>query len=79
MDLNITAFEDVLGGCERIYKTPIPLSYTRLTSRFLIVYLFSLPWCLVPSVSPALSLNPRSSLILHPRFSAVAPRRHPRL
>lgn len=50
MDLNLTAFEDVLGGCERIYKTPIPLSYTRLTSRFLIVYLFALPWCLVSSV-----------------------------
>jgi len=29
MDDNITAFEDCLGGCERILKTPIPLSYTR--------------------------------------------------
>ena len=50
MDLNLTVFEDVLGGCERIYRTPVPLSYTRLTARFLIVYLFALPWCLVPSV-----------------------------
>ena len=51
MDRNLTAFEEVLGGCERIYNSPIPLSYTRLTSRFLIVYLFALPFCLVPSVS----------------------------
>lgn len=51
MDMNLTAFEDVLGGCERIYKTPIPVSYTRLTSRFLIVYLFALPFCLVHDVS----------------------------
>jgi predicted membrane chloride channel (bestrophin family) len=29
MDANITAFEDVLGTCERILRTPIPLSYTR--------------------------------------------------
>jgi putative membrane protein len=28
MDDNITAFEDCLGGCERILKTPVPLSYT---------------------------------------------------
>ena len=29
MDENITLFEDCLGTCERILKTPIPLSYTR--------------------------------------------------
>jgi hypothetical protein len=29
MDENLTAFEDCLGTCERILKTPIPLSYTR--------------------------------------------------
>jgi ion channel-forming bestrophin family protein len=33
MDLNITAFEDIIGGCERILRTPIPVSYTRHTSR----------------------------------------------
>eukprot|EP00897_Mesotaenium_endlicherianum_P005165 jgi/Mesen1/4677/ME000241S03715 len=43
MDQNLTVFADVLGGCERIYKTPIPLSYTRLTSRFLIVWHIFLP------------------------------------
>ena len=29
MDANLTAFADVVGTCERILKTPIPLSYTR--------------------------------------------------
>ena len=29
MDQNLTAFADCLGTCERLVKTPIPLSYTR--------------------------------------------------
>jgi predicted membrane chloride channel (bestrophin family) len=29
MDENLTFFEDALGACERILKTPIPLTYTR--------------------------------------------------
>lgn len=28
MDANITSFADATGGCERIFKTPIPLSWT---------------------------------------------------
>ncbi len=28
-DVNLTSFADVVGGSERILKTPIPLSYTR--------------------------------------------------
>eukprot|EP00899_Mesostigma_viride_P016759 jgi/Mesvir1/25084/Mv04869-RA.2 len=43
MDLNLTAFADVVGGCERILKTPIPLSYTRHTARFLIIWATALP------------------------------------
>ena len=34
-----------LGVCERIVKQPAPLSYSRHTSRFLTLYLFSLPFC----------------------------------
>lgn len=33
MDENLTAFADCLGGCERILRTPIPLSYTRRVQR----------------------------------------------
>jgi len=29
MEDNLTNFEDCLGGCERILRTPIPLYYTR--------------------------------------------------
>jgi putative membrane protein len=46
MELNITQLEDVCGSCERILKTPIPLSYTRHTSRFMIVWLSLLPFAL---------------------------------
>ena len=29
VDQNITRLIDIYGGCERIMKTPVPLSYTR--------------------------------------------------
>eukprot|EP00245_Coleochaete_scutata_P001580 TRINITY_DN1195_c0_g4_i1.p1 TRINITY_DN1195_c0_g4~~TRINITY_DN1195_c0_g4_i1.p1 ORF type:complete len:451 (+),score=45.83 TRINITY_DN1195_c0_g4_i1:165-1517(+) len=44
MDTNLTTFADDIGGCERIFKTPIPLSYTRLTSRFLVLWHIFLPF-----------------------------------
>ncbi|KAL2612991.1 hypothetical protein R1flu_024683 [Riccia fluitans] len=46
MDENLTQFADNLGACERIFKTPIPLSYTRLTSRFLVFWHIALPLAL---------------------------------
>jgi hypothetical protein len=46
MQENITTFEDILGGCERLLRTPIPVSYTRHTSRFLIIWLTILPYAL---------------------------------
>ena len=46
MESNITQLEDVCGSCERILRTPIPLSYTRHTSRFMIVWLSLLPFAL---------------------------------
>lgn len=46
MDMNITAFEDDLGKCERIFKTPIPLAYTRMTSRILVTWLLLFPLAL---------------------------------
>eukprot|EP00884_Botryococcus_braunii_P014309 jgi/Botrbrau1/2287/Bobra.101_2s0110.1 len=49
MDENLTYFADVVGACERILKTPIPLSYTRHTSRFLVIWLAILPFTLYPS------------------------------
>ncbi|KAK9838098.1 hypothetical protein WJX81_001298 [Elliptochloris bilobata] len=49
MDENLTFFADSVGACERILKTPIPLSYTRHTSRFLVIWLFFLPLTLWPT------------------------------
>jgi len=65
LDQNLTTLEDVLGGCERILRTPIPLSYTRMTTRFLFAWLLLLPlalsgeilkldhdiWLTIPAVS----------------------------
>jgi hypothetical protein len=36
----------VTGGCERILRTPVPLSYSRHNSRFLIIWLTLLPFTL---------------------------------
>jgi len=46
MDENITFFEDSLGKCERIWKTPAPISYSRLTTRFLVFWLAFLPFAM---------------------------------
>jgi predicted membrane chloride channel (bestrophin family) len=39
-----------LAICERILKQPVPLSYSRHTSRFLSLYLLALPFNLVTSL-----------------------------
>lgn len=44
MDRNLTKFHDNVGMCERIFNTPIPLAYTRLTSRVLILWHLALPF-----------------------------------
>ncbi|GAB4817593.1 hypothetical protein N2152v2_004639 [Parachlorella kessleri] len=49
MEDNITNFEDCLGGCERILRTPVPLYYARHTSRFMIIWLTLLPFTLWPT------------------------------
>ena len=48
----LDAFENLstqVGVTERIVKQPVPLSYSRHTSRFLSLYLFTLPFALLPS------------------------------
>ncbi|KAJ7539177.1 hypothetical protein O6H91_11G079700 [Diphasiastrum complanatum] len=57
LDANITNFNDSISICERLVRTPIPLSYTRLTSRFLVVWHLTLPivlwdecnWLVIPA------------------------------
>eukprot|EP00955_Chlamydomonas_euryale_P075493 362342-Chlamydomonas_euryale.AAC.8 len=47
---NITQFHDILGGCERLLRAPIPVSYTRHTARFLFIWLTLLPIAIYPNV-----------------------------
>lgn len=46
MQAAVTIFEDNLGSCERLLTSPIPLVYTRHTSRFLAGWLLLLPFAL---------------------------------
>ncbi|CAE8662318.1 unnamed protein product [Polarella glacialis] len=47
MDCNVTSLTDSMGGCERIKKTPFPLSYVSHLRTFIILYLLLLPLMLV--------------------------------
>lgn len=38
---------DILGACERIVKSPVPLSWSRHTSRLLSIWALTLPFVLV--------------------------------
>ncbi|KAF5842146.1 Bestrophin, RFP-TM, chloride channel-domain-containing protein [Dunaliella salina] len=46
---NVQTFYDYLGMCERIMRTPLPLTYTRHTARFLFFWICSLPFALYGS------------------------------
>ena len=44
----LQGFIDVLGVCERIKKTPIPFSHSTFIKLFILIYIFILPFGLVP-------------------------------
>jgi len=46
IDKRIVNLEDNCGACERIFTTPVPLVYTRLTARFLSFWLLTMPLAL---------------------------------
>jgi hypothetical protein len=52
MQTHVERLTDVIGSCERLKLTPIPLSYSRHTSRFFTLYLLTLPFTLVGTCSP---------------------------
>jgi putative membrane protein len=83
MDRNLTQFHDNVGTCERIFKTPIPLSYTRLTSRFLVIWHIALPlglwdqcrWLTIPAVffnAAALLCIEEVGVLIEEPFSTLA-------
>ncbi len=52
MDNANTKMLDYIGMCERTFKSPIPVFYTRHTARFLITWLLFLPLGLYPNLNP---------------------------
>ncbi|MCO5598458.1 hypothetical protein L7F22_052553 [Adiantum nelumboides] len=46
LDSNLVSLQDNMSACERIFTTPIPVSYTRLTSRILVIWHLLLPLAL---------------------------------
>ncbi|CAH9123756.1 unnamed protein product [Cuscuta epithymum] len=57
LESKVSCFHEGVGVCEQLMGIPIPLSYTRLTSRFLVLWHLSLPiilwddchWIVVPA------------------------------
>lgn len=57
LETKLACFHEGIGVCEQLTGTPIPLSYTRLTSRFLVLWHLTLPiilwddcqWIVVPA------------------------------
>lgn len=43
----VTKLSSSISACERLVQTPVPLSYVRHTSRFLSLFMLTLPWALV--------------------------------
>ena len=56
LEMRISALLDVIGGCERIRHTPLPLSHRAAIPQVLLAYLLILPW--------GLPHNPTSILIV---------------
>lgn len=60
-DNDLVALLDYIGGCERIRKTPLPRSYAIQIRRFMVVFLVTLPFTLLPRVG---SLTPLATMLV---------------
>lgn len=49
LDVHMRAFLDIVGGCERIRRTRLSISYRAFVRQCIFLYLLLLPWCLVDS------------------------------
>jgi predicted membrane chloride channel (bestrophin family) len=52
----VDSLMDSMSSCEKILRTPVPWTYSRHTSRFLTLWMGTLPFALVGSLSPGLTL-----------------------
>ena len=46
MEQNVTRLINDCGACENVFSTPIPVAFTRQTTRFLFLWLLFLPFAL---------------------------------
>lgn len=53
---HVNTLADAAGACSRITNTPVPLSYSRHTSRFLTIWLGSLSFVLTSTIGTPLTL-----------------------
>lgn len=78
----LSCFHEGIGVCEQLMGIPIPLSYTRLTSRFLVLWHLTLPiilwddcnWIVVPATfisAASLFCIEEVSFFLSPLDSAI--------
>jgi len=44
----ISEFQNICGGCERIRNTPIPFSYSLFIKKFIFIYVVTMPLAFVP-------------------------------
>jgi putative membrane protein len=47
LNVDLTAFTDLCGACERIKKTPIPYSYSLFIKKFIFAYIVTIPFVFV--------------------------------
>ena len=50
MDGNLSLFNDYVGGCERIAKTPLPLAYAQHTKLLVTLFCLTAPFALSDSL-----------------------------
>lgn len=51
LDKELKALSDVLGGCERIKKTPIPYSYSLFLKKFIFIFVSTAPIGFIPAMN----------------------------
>lgn len=44
--IDVSAFQDICGACERIKKTPIPYSYSMFIKKFIFIYILTMPFAI---------------------------------
>lgn len=50
LNTELVQFLDICGACERIKNTPIPYSYSSFIKKFIVIYVFTLPFGFVFSL-----------------------------